>query len=99
MCENPDLLEPEKESIVSQLYPIDAIQRARQILKDIGASIGAYSHSQGVPALRKSVASFIAERDGYPADPNSLYLTQGASAGVQNILSILTQNEKTGILM
>ncbi|KAG2222573.1 hypothetical protein INT45_008692 [Circinella minor] len=99
LCENPDLLEPEKESLVSQLYPIDAIQRARQILKDIGASIGAYSHSQGVPALRKSVANFIAERDGYPADPNSLYLTQGASAGVQNILSILTQNEKTGILI
>ncbi|KAI9263298.1 pyridoxal phosphate-dependent transferase [Phascolomyces articulosus] len=99
LCENPDLLAPEKEAIVSQLYPIDAIERARQILKDVGASIGAYSHSQGVPALRKSVADFIAERDGHPADPNSIYLTQGASSGVQNILSILTQNEKSGILI
>ncbi|KAI9472925.1 pyridoxal phosphate-dependent transferase [Zychaea mexicana] len=99
LCENPDLLTADKEPIVSQLYPKDAIDRARQILKDIGAGIGAYSHSQGVPALRKAVASFIAERDGHPADPNSIYLTQGASAGVQNILSILTENEKTGILI
>ncbi|KAI8147895.1 pyridoxal phosphate-dependent transferase [Fennellomyces sp. T-0311] len=99
LCENPELLSPEKEAIVSQLYPADALARAKQILKDIGSSIGAYSHSQGVPALRRTVAQFIAERDGHPADPNSIYLTQGASAGVQNILSILTQNDKTGILI
>jgi len=31
------------------------------------------------------------ERDGYPADPESIYLTAGASAGVSQILSIALQ--------
>ena len=32
-----------------------------------------------------------AERDGYPADPESIYLTAGASAGVSSILNIALQ--------
>lgn len=100
LCENPDLLAPEKAALVSQLYPRDAIERAKRLLGMIGSSIGAYSHSQGVPGIRQTVAKFLQERDGgHPADPDAIYLTQGASAGVQTILSVLTQNEKTGILM
>ncbi|KAG0172783.1 hypothetical protein DFQ28_002943 [Apophysomyces sp. BC1034] len=99
LCENTDLLEADKEPIVSQLYPADALARARKLLQAIGSSIGAYSHSQGVPAIRQTVARFLEERDGHPADPNAIYLTQGASSGVQTILTMLTQNEKSGIMV
>jgi alanine transaminase len=40
------------------LFPRDAIARAAELYSEIG-SIGAYSHSQGVPFIRKNVAAFI----------------------------------------
>jgi alanine transaminase len=67
-------------------------------MKSIG-SVGAYSHSQGVPAIRKTVANFLKERDGYDADPNNIFLTQGASSGVQTLLSMLTEDKNTGIMI
>lgn len=99
LCDNPELLDPEKEPLVSQLYPSDAIARARAITKMVGASIGAYSHTQGVPGIRQTVARFLEERDGHPADYTQIYLCQGASAGIHQILSLVVENEKTGILM
>ncbi|KAG1558470.1 hypothetical protein G6F46_003330 [Rhizopus delemar] len=98
LCDNPDLLKKENFSIVSQLYPLDAIQRARSLLASIG-SVGSYSHSQGVPAIRHTVAQFIKQRDGYGSDPNHIFLTQGASSGVQTLLSMLTQDSNSGIMI
>jgi alanine transaminase len=49
-----------KHELISKLYPSDAIARAQSLLKDCGGSIGAYSHSQGVPMIRKHVAEFLA---------------------------------------
>ncbi|KAI8371295.1 pyridoxal phosphate-dependent transferase [Choanephora cucurbitarum] len=98
LCDHPDLLKEENRALVSQLYPSDAIERASCLLRSIG-SVGAYSHSQGVPFIRQTVAKFIEERDGYPANPNHIFLTQGASSGVQSLLSLLTENEKTGIMI
>jgi alanine transaminase len=40
------------------VFPADVIARAKELQDEIG-SIGAYSHSQGVPFIRKSVARFI----------------------------------------
>lgn len=60
LCEYPDLL---KNEVVKQIYPKDAIARAEKLLSDIG-SIGAYSHSKGVPAIRKTVASFLESECG-----------------------------------
>ena len=40
------------------LFPEDTIARAKELYEEIG-SIGAYSHSQGVPFIRKNVAKFI----------------------------------------
>ena len=58
--EFPDLvLDPESRDTVSKLFPPDAIQRAQSLLQDVGGSIGAYSHSQGIPAIRERVAKGI----------------------------------------
>ncbi|KAG8731246.1 hypothetical protein FRC10_001942 [Ceratobasidium sp. 414] len=63
------------------IFPADAVARARELYEEIG-SIDAYSHSQGVPFIWENVTKFIAERDGYPSDPSQISLTVGASAGV-----------------
>lgn len=52
---------------VGDLFPSDAIARAKELLKMTGgAGVGAYSDSRGVPGVRQEVARFIEERDGYP---------------------------------
>lgn len=40
------------------IFPSDAIARAQELYTEIG-SIGAYTHSQGIPFIRKNVAKFI----------------------------------------
>ncbi|OAD80678.1 hypothetical protein PHYBLDRAFT_184403 [Phycomyces blakesleeanus NRRL 1555(-)] len=98
LCENPELLAPENRELLSKLYPADAIARAEVLLKNIG-SIGAYSHSKGIPFIRENVAKFIESRDGYSANPEHIFLTQGASSGVQTMIQILTQNTSVGIMI
>ncbi|RRT81340.1 hypothetical protein B296_00021361, partial [Ensete ventricosum] len=69
----------------------DAIARAWQILDAIpGGATGAYSHSQtlvlvvlqGIKGLRDAIADGIAARDGFPANPDDIFLTDGASPAV-----------------
>ncbi|THH29234.1 hypothetical protein EUX98_g4955, partial [Antrodiella citrinella] len=89
---------PPLAEIVKGKWPNDVLERAKELQEEIG-SIGAYSHSKGVPLIRKSVAKFIADRDGYPADPEDIFLTAGASAGVSLLLNVLITSHKTGILI
>ncbi|NXD32365.1 ALAM protein, partial [Spelaeornis formosus] len=89
LLEYPDLFKNHLD-IIRQIYPEDAIERAKEMHEEIG-STGAYTHSKGILGIRKRVAKFIEERDGYPADPESIYLTAGASAGVSSILNIALQ--------
>ncbi len=44
--------------LADQIYPSDVIARARSLRSEIG-SVGAYSHSKGVLAIRQRVAKFI----------------------------------------
>ena len=44
--------------LVKGQWPSDVVDRARELHGVIG-SIGAYSHSKGVPFIRKNVAQFI----------------------------------------
>ena len=49
---------PALADLAPDVFPKDVIARAKELRNEIG-SIGAYSHSQGVPFIRKSVAKFI----------------------------------------
>ncbi|KAI8878165.1 PLP-dependent transferase [Backusella circina FSU 941] len=98
LCDYPDLLDPKNEEAVLKLYPEDAILRAKTLIHNIG-SVGAYSHSKGVPYIRENVARFIERRDGYKSNPEDIFLTQGASEGVQTVLQLITENSKTGIMI
>jgi alanine transaminase len=49
---------PALAELARDAFPEDVIARAKELQGEIG-SIGAYSHSQGVPFIRKNVARFI----------------------------------------
>ncbi|RZC89916.1 hypothetical protein C5167_028981, partial [Papaver somniferum] len=52
----------------------------------------------GVKCLRDAVAAGIAARDGFPADPNDIFLTDGASPAVHMMMQLLISSEKDGVL-
>uniref|UniRef100_A0A7I3ZYB5 Aminotransferase class I/classII large domain-containing protein n=1 Tax=Physcomitrium patens TaxID=3218 RepID=A0A7I3ZYB5_PHYPA len=89
LCDHPSLLDkPETHALFSS----DAISRASRIINKIpGQTTGAYSHSQGVTVCRDDIAAGIAARDGYPANPEDIFVTDGASPGVPYYL-----NENSG---
>lgn len=97
LLEYPNLIDHE-DILPSLGYKQDAIDRARWLLKEIG-SVGAYSQSAGAPAIRRSVAKYIENRDGFPADPNNIYLSAGASSGVNTLMNVMCASEKTGVLV
>ncbi|KAK2969999.1 hypothetical protein RJ640_008339 [Escallonia rubra] len=96
LCDHPAILD---RSETQGLFSADAIERAWQILDQIpGRATGAYSHSQGVKGLRDTIAAGIEARDGYPADPEDIFLTDGASPAVHMMMQLLIRSEKDGIL-
>ena len=46
-----------------------------------------------------TVADFIAERDGVPANPKDIFLTDGASKGVEFILKLMLRGSSDGVLV
>ena len=82
---NPDLIEESK-------YPSDVIARAKRYLAD--QAVGAYSNSQGMITCREEVANFITQRDetfDNPANPENIFLGNGASDGVRNVMQSLVR--------
>ncbi|KAI1649000.1 PLP-dependent transferase [Daldinia loculata] len=98
LLENPKLLEHEDVLINSLGYKTDVLERARWLLDHVG-SVGAYSASAGVPAIKESVAKFLERRDGFRADPAHIYLSAGASSGVNTLLHIICAAPTTGVLV
>ncbi|ETN39568.1 uncharacterized protein HMPREF1541_05794 [Cyphellophora europaea CBS 101466] len=98
LLENPPLLEHPDVLESTFGYPPDAIARAKHLLSEIG-SVGAYSQSAGAPAIRQSVAKFIERRDGFEADWQNIYLSAGASSGVNTLLNVMRGSANTGVLV
>uniref|UniRef100_A0A3Q7FWK2 alanine transaminase n=1 Tax=Solanum lycopersicum TaxID=4081 RepID=A0A3Q7FWK2_SOLLC len=103
LCDHPLLLDRRE---TKALFSADSIERAIQILDQIPCrATGAYSHSQGIKGLRDKIASGIEARDGFPADPNDIFLTDGASPAVNSMdlqvhmmMQLLIGSENDGIL-
>ncbi len=94
LCEWPELLDKAVD-----LYPAEAISAARSLLAGSKHGLGAYSESKGLKVVRDAVAAFITSRDGIEADPEAIYLTDGASKGVQAALRLLIANPSDGIMI
>lgn len=98
ILEYPPLLENETALKEGFGYKQDVIDRAKWLLGEV-QSVGAYSQSQGAPAIRRSIAQFLEQRDGYPAEPENIFLSAGASSGVNTLLNVICAKPETGILV
>jgi len=96
LLEYPELLE--RADACAQ-FPKDVQERARSVLREHPHGLGAYTQSPGIPFVRKAVADFIARRDGIPADPSRVLLTDGASKGAQAVLTALLRTAQDGFLV
>jgi len=85
----------------TKLFPSDAIDRAREIKDSMAhGSSGCYSHSKGISKFRDEVAAFVTKRDqGLYTDPEDIYLTNGASAGIVMVLNSLIADPSCGIMI
>ncbi|XP_058108693.1 alanine aminotransferase 2-like isoform X2 [Magnolia sinica] len=96
LCDHPSILDRDE---THALFSADAVARAWQILDQIpGRATGAYSHSQGIKGLRDTIAAGIADRDGFPAKADDIFLTDGASPAVHMMMQLLLRSENDGIL-
>lgn len=84
---------------VSELFPSDAIARAKKLLEMFKGGIGAYCDSKGSLGVRKEVAEFIKNRDGFPSDPENIFLTDGASVAVRLTLESMIRGEDDVVLV
>ena len=96
LLEYPALLE---QPGAEKFFPADAVRRAKMILEKSPAGTGAYTQSAGIPFIRKAIAEFIEKRDGIPADPNRIMLTDGASKGVHTVFTLLTNKANDGYMI
>ena len=95
---------PKLAEMLPDAFPADVAATAKKILADSKYGLGAYSDSKGLKFVREAVADFIRERDaknGIPmeADPEHIYLTDGASKGVQAALRLLIATDRDGIMI
>lgn len=94
LCEYPELM-----TAAPGAFPVDVVETAREILAGTRHGLGAYSESRGVRFIREAVAEFILERDHMRVDPDAIFLTDGASKGVQTILRLLIGGPEDGIMI
>ena len=74
------------------LLPLDLIRRAAaERLGQHDPEFLQYGAKQGDGTLRRSLASFLSRAYGFPTDPDSLFITSGASMGLHLICSLFTQ--------
>jgi glutamate--glyoxylate aminotransferase len=84
---------------VGEFFPPDAIARAKTYLIHAKGGLGAYSDSSGIPYVRQEIADFIQARDGYPSNPNCIFLTNGASESVRTLLRCLIRGNLDGVMV
>lgn len=107
-----DLLSQKNRVHLSNIFKKEEFERAEQILKSMDAlpdengfsasSTGAYTHSQGAAFIRDHVCQFIQKRDGIKnvqLDRDRIFLTDGASVGVKNVLNMLLRSGHKDAIM
>lgn len=97
---------PGSDLTESSFLPDDVLAKSETILSRIKAhGMGAYTESKGERFIREAIAAFIDQRDacaqsnGLCADPENIYLTNGASEGVRFVLDLLISDPMDGIMI
>lgn len=92
-CFNP-------QSIDQMPFHKDVKNRSKFYNSNVTALMGAYSDSVGYRFVRENISKFIKKRDGGPDVPvSNILLTDGASNGIQMILSTILANENEGVMI
>ncbi len=106
LVEFPTLLKREQKlNIELKLYPTDVLAKAEYFLQhSTGNGVGAYTASNGPLFIRQAIANFIDKRDKdatkfTPANPEHIFITNGASEAAKYVLDLLITNEKDGIMI
>lgn len=90
---------PELVDAAPDRFPADVVEAARAVARLSPHGTGAYTESKGFRFVREAVADFIHARDGIASDPESIFLTDGASKAAQSALRILIGGARDGILI
>jgi aspartate/methionine/tyrosine aminotransferase len=74
------------------------------ILTNLSTGVGAYTESKGPLFIREAIARFIDKRDdvasgGVKSDPDSIFLTNGASEAAKYIIDMLIADSTDGIMI
>lgn len=78
---------------------------SNQILSNIENGLGPYTESKGPLFIREAVAKYIDKRDkvdssnGVRSDPESVFITNGASEGAKYIIDLLISQKNDGIMI
>jgi len=83
------------------LIPTDVIDYSEEFLHNSLTGMGAYTESQGPKFIREAISDFIDIRDknNVVSDPDSIFLTDGASDAVKRILEFLITGPNDGIMI
>ncbi|PFH37681.1 putative aminotransferase [Besnoitia besnoiti] len=82
----------------SPWFPDDVMEKSWRYMRAMG-SIGAYTHSQGLPLFRQDIAAWMERRDGIPTNPDNIFLTDGASSAIRLALELLLRQTNDGVLI
>eukprot|EP00600_Ochromonadales_sp_CCMP1393_P004919 CAMPEP_0174969904 /NCGR_PEP_ID=MMETSP0004_2-20121128/9043_1 /TAXON_ID=420556 /ORGANISM="Ochromonas sp., Strain CCMP1393" /LENGTH=484 /DNA_ID=CAMNT_0016219489 /DNA_START=1436 /DNA_END=2890 /DNA_ORIENTATION=+ len=85
--------------LVHEMFPADAIARAKLYLSKLGGGVGAYSDARGNPYIRQEVANFIEEQSGSTSNPDNIFIANGASECVRTILFGAIRGPSDGIMV
>ena len=89
----------------SDFTPEDVLTLSEKIYAKTGKGLGAYTESKGYRFVREAIAEFINRRDGFDstgnlaADPEAIFLTDGASDGAKRVLNLLIAKETDGVMI
>jgi alanine transaminase len=82
------------------VFPADVCRRATEYIKAMpGNSAGSYTESEGLLVVRQQIASYIERRDGFPADPEMIELTTGASEAVKRCIQVIFESPHDGVMV
>lgn len=108
LLENPKLIGRERSLDYKgqKLISDYSLNIADDILTHMETGLGAYTESKGFYFIREAVAKYIDRRDGIDltksellANPDNIFLTDGASEGAKAVLELLISNSKDGIMI
>jgi alanine transaminase len=105
LVEYPELIAQErkrKNEGGDNLIPVSVLDVAEDILIKMETGMGAYTESKGPLFIREAIAAYIDKRDGssaVPANPENIFLTNGASEGANSIIEMLITSKDDGIMV